>query len=149
MPPASGMGMGCGSPHASSAAKDTRKKPRRASRTEKRYDMRGWSHDPLPRAKGEPAGSSGLGSPWASCSLGVWRATPSQASTRTSRRRPGDAEGGQTAGPTPGDGVPLERWDEEALHRRIGFIFQDFIQYQLTVVENIGAGDVRAFEDEA
>jgi ATP-binding cassette subfamily B protein len=47
------------------------------------------------------------------------------------------------------DGLPLERWDEEALHRRIGVIFQDFVQYQFTVGENVGAGDACAFEDEA
>jgi ATP-binding cassette, subfamily B, bacterial len=33
------------------------------------------------------------------------------------------------------------------LRRRIGVIFQDFVRYQLIVGENIGAGDVRAFED--
>lgn len=47
------------------------------------------------------------------------------------------------------DGLSLESWDQDALHRRIGVIFQDFVQYQLTVGENVGAGDVRAFEDEA
>jgi ATP-binding cassette subfamily B protein len=47
------------------------------------------------------------------------------------------------------DGLPLDEWAEDALHRRIGVIFQDFVQYQLTVGENVGAGDVRAFEDEA
>ncbi|MBX7194850.1 MAG: ABC transporter ATP-binding protein/permease [Sandaracinaceae bacterium] len=47
------------------------------------------------------------------------------------------------------DGLCLEAWDETALHRRIGVIFQDFVQYQLTVGENVGAGDVLAFEDEA
>ena len=33
--------------------------------------------------------------------------------------------------------------------RAIGVIFQDFIRYQLIVGENIGAGDVDAFDDEA
>ena len=33
-------------------------------------------------------------------------------------------------------------WDEAALRRRIGVIFQDFVRYQLIVGENIGAGDV-------
>ncbi|MEZ5500845.1 MAG: ABC transporter ATP-binding protein [Steroidobacteraceae bacterium] len=46
------------------------------------------------------------------------------------------------------DGLDLERWDEQALRRRIGVIFQDFARYQLLVGENIGAGDVEAFEDE-
>src|SRR5271165_4701201 len=46
------------------------------------------------------------------------------------------------------DGVDLQEWDESTLRRRIGVIFQDFARYQMLVGENIGAGDVRAFEDE-
>jgi ATP-binding cassette subfamily B protein len=47
------------------------------------------------------------------------------------------------------DGLDLKEWDETALRQRIGVIFQDFARYQMLVGENIGAGDVRAFEDEA
>jgi ATP-binding cassette, subfamily B, bacterial len=47
------------------------------------------------------------------------------------------------------DGVDLGEWHPAALRRRIGVIFQDFARYQLKVGENIGAGDVRHFEDEA
>jgi ATP-binding cassette subfamily B protein len=47
------------------------------------------------------------------------------------------------------DGLPLAQWDTEALRRRIGVIFQDFIRYQFIVGENIGAGDVIRFDDEA
>jgi ATP-binding cassette subfamily B protein len=47
------------------------------------------------------------------------------------------------------DGLDLDEWDEAALKRRIGVIFQDFARYQMLVGENIGAGDVHAFEDEA
>ncbi len=47
------------------------------------------------------------------------------------------------------DGLDLESWDEGTLRRRIGVIFQDFARYQMLVGENIGAGDVRAFDDEA
>jgi ATP-binding cassette, subfamily B, bacterial len=47
------------------------------------------------------------------------------------------------------DGLDLQSWDETALRQRIGVIFQDFARYQLKVGENIGAGDVRHFEDEA
>jgi ATP-binding cassette, subfamily B, bacterial len=47
------------------------------------------------------------------------------------------------------DGLDLREWDETALRQRIGVIFQDFARYQMLVGENIGAGDVRAFEDEA
>lgn len=47
------------------------------------------------------------------------------------------------------DGLDLQEWDETALRQRIGVIFQDFARYQMMVGENIGAGDVRAFDDEA
>jgi ATP-binding cassette, subfamily B, bacterial len=47
------------------------------------------------------------------------------------------------------DGLDLKDWDETTLRQRIGVIFQDFARYQMLVGENIGAGDVRAFEDEA
>jgi ABC-type multidrug transport system fused ATPase/permease subunit len=47
------------------------------------------------------------------------------------------------------DGLDLGEWQPDALRARIGVIFQDFIRYQLLVGENIGAGDVDAFEDEA
>ncbi len=45
-------------------------------------------------------------------------------------------------------GTPLEDWDPDALRAKIGVIFQDFNRYQLKVGENIGVGDVEAFEDE-
>jgi ATP-binding cassette subfamily B protein len=47
------------------------------------------------------------------------------------------------------DGLDLEDWDETVLRQRIGVIFQDFARYQMLVGENIGAGDARAFDDEA
>jgi ATP-binding cassette subfamily B protein len=40
------------------------------------------------------------------------------------------------------DGRDLADWDEAALRRRIGVIFQDFNQYQLLVRENVGFGSV-------
>ena len=46
------------------------------------------------------------------------------------------------------DGLDLKEWDETTLRQRIGVIFQDFARYQMLVGENIGAGDVRAFDDE-
>lgn len=46
------------------------------------------------------------------------------------------------------DGRDLREWEPHALRARIGVIFQDFIRYQLTVGENIGAGDVEHFDDE-
>jgi ATP-binding cassette subfamily B protein len=45
------------------------------------------------------------------------------------------------------DGRDLREWSRAALHRRIGVIFQDFVRYQLTVGENIGAGDDHAYDD--
>jgi ATP-binding cassette subfamily B protein len=45
------------------------------------------------------------------------------------------------------EGRDLRDWDPTALRTRIGVIFQDFNRYQLTVGENIGAGDVTAFDD--
>nr|WP_276308786.1 ABC transporter ATP-binding protein [Halomonas endophytica] len=46
------------------------------------------------------------------------------------------------------DGSDLRDWDIQTLRRRIGVIFQDFVRYQMKVGENLGAGDVAAFEDE-
>jgi ATP-binding cassette, subfamily B, bacterial len=40
------------------------------------------------------------------------------------------------------DGVDLNDWDIDVLRRRIGVIFQNFVQYQFTVGENVGVGDV-------
>ncbi len=54
-----------------------------------------------------------------------------------------------TAGRITLDGLDLRDWDETALRQRVGVIFQDFTRYQLTTGENIGAGDVRFFEDES
>jgi ATP-binding cassette subfamily B protein len=45
------------------------------------------------------------------------------------------------------DGRDLREWDPDVLRRRVGVIFQDFVRYQLMVGENIGAGDVREFEN--
>ncbi|MCF5703795.1 ABC transporter ATP-binding protein [Pseudomonas syringae] len=46
------------------------------------------------------------------------------------------------------DGSDLQEWQETALRRRIGVIFQDYIRYQFTVGENIGVGDTLAFNDQ-
>jgi len=45
------------------------------------------------------------------------------------------------------DGRNLEEWNIDALQKRIGVIFQDFVRYQFKVGENIGVGDVEEFED--
>jgi ABC-type multidrug transport system fused ATPase/permease subunit len=54
-----------------------------------------------------------------------------------------------TAGRVLVHGLDVRDWDPAALRRVIGVIFQDFNRYQFTVGENIGAGDVAAFGDEA
>ncbi|WP_309743661.1 ABC transporter ATP-binding protein [Chamaesiphon sp. OTE_20_metabat_361] len=45
------------------------------------------------------------------------------------------------------DGVDLQDWDVDVLRRRIGVIFQNFVQYQFTVGENVGVGDIEHLED--
>ena len=47
------------------------------------------------------------------------------------------------------DGLELGQWDPERLRERVGVIFQDFARYQMLVGENVGAGDVEHFADEA
>jgi ATP-binding cassette subfamily B protein len=47
------------------------------------------------------------------------------------------------------DGKDLRDWDEEALRRRIGVIFQDFNQYQLLLRENVGFGSAEHLGDDA
>jgi ATP-binding cassette, subfamily B, bacterial len=45
------------------------------------------------------------------------------------------------------DGVDLNDWQLDALRRRIGVIFQNFVQYQFTAGENVGVGDVEHLTD--
>ncbi|ARS53570.1 ABC transporter ATP-binding protein [Kushneria konosiri] len=46
------------------------------------------------------------------------------------------------------DGSDLRDWQLGALRRRIGVIFQDFVRYQFPVGENLGVGNIDAFNDE-
>jgi ATP-binding cassette subfamily B protein len=46
------------------------------------------------------------------------------------------------------DGLDLADWDQQALRRRIGVIFQDFNQYQLLLRENIAFGSVEHMRDD-
>jgi ATP-binding cassette subfamily B protein len=46
------------------------------------------------------------------------------------------------------DGVNIKEYDIESLHKRIGVIFQDYTQYQLSARENIGLGKVEALYDD-
>ncbi len=45
------------------------------------------------------------------------------------------------------DGRDLQEWDVNVLRQRIGVIFQNFVKYQFTIGENIGAGDVDHLND--
>lgn len=47
------------------------------------------------------------------------------------------------------DGRDLRDWDEDALRKRIGVVFQDFNRYQLPLAENVGVGSVEDLADEA
>jgi ABC-type multidrug transport system fused ATPase/permease subunit len=46
------------------------------------------------------------------------------------------------------DGRDLQEWDVNTLRQRIGVIFQNFVKYQFTIGENIGAGDVDHLTDQ-
>ncbi|CAE7765885.1 spaT, partial [Symbiodinium pilosum] len=46
------------------------------------------------------------------------------------------------------DGLDLTEWSSDALKKRIGAIFQDFIRYELTVGANVGVGDIDAIDEE-
>jgi ATP-binding cassette subfamily B protein len=45
------------------------------------------------------------------------------------------------------DGVDLREFDPAALRARIGAVFQDFMEYDLTAAENIGVGRLAAVDD--
>ena len=42
-----------------------------------------------------------------------------------------------TSGAITYDGEPIDAWDAEALHRQVGFVFQDSVLFNLTLRENI------------
>lgn len=54
-----------------------------------------------------------------------------------------------TAGRVLADGVDVRDVDPAEWHRRIGAVFQDFLRYQSTLVENIGVGWVERIDDAA
>ncbi|WNL38153.1 ABC transporter ATP-binding protein [Halomonas sp. PAMB 3232] len=47
------------------------------------------------------------------------------------------------------DGSDLRDWEAQTLRKRVGVIFQDFVRYQLPVGENLGVGDIDAFDDQS
>ncbi len=46
------------------------------------------------------------------------------------------------------DGIPIEEYDLNDLRRHIGAVFQDFVQYEMTVQENIGFGCLERIDEE-
>ncbi|QYN36991.1 ABC transporter ATP-binding protein/permease [Pseudonocardia sp. DSM 110487] len=47
------------------------------------------------------------------------------------------------------DGVDVREYDPASLRERIGTVFQDFMEYDLTAAENVGLGDVARIDDRA
>lgn len=47
------------------------------------------------------------------------------------------------------DGLDVREWDVSALRRRFALVFQDFVRFKMKAGENIGAGDVQHWLDEA
>ena len=45
------------------------------------------------------------------------------------------------------DGVDIRHFDPDSLRQRLGAVFQDFVQYDLSARENIGLGDIRYVDD--
>jgi ATP-binding cassette subfamily B protein len=45
------------------------------------------------------------------------------------------------------DGVDLREYSQQDLHQAIGVVFQDFVRYDFLAKENIGLGQLDAFED--
>lgn len=54
-----------------------------------------------------------------------------------------------TSGSIRWDGLDVAGLPPDAVRRRIGVLFQDFVRYDLTVADNVGFGDVRRLGDEA
>ena len=46
------------------------------------------------------------------------------------------------------DGCAIDEWEPTALKRKISVIFQDFLRYQFTAGENLGAGNLDKFSDD-
>jgi ATP-binding cassette, subfamily B, bacterial len=53
-----------------------------------------------------------------------------------------------TAGKILIDDLPIEEYDLEDLRRHVGVIFQDFVEYEMTVRENIGFGNLHEMEND-
>jgi ATP-binding cassette subfamily B protein len=52
-----------------------------------------------------------------------------------------------TAGSVTYDGEPLDAYDKEALHRQVGFVFQDSVLFNMTLRENIAFSEAISAED--
>jgi ATP-binding cassette subfamily B protein len=52
-----------------------------------------------------------------------------------------------TSGTVTYDGEPLDAYDKEALHRQVGFVFQDSVLFNMTLRENIAFSEAISKED--
>ncbi|MGH9646910.1 MAG: ABC transporter ATP-binding protein [Bryobacteraceae bacterium] len=52
-----------------------------------------------------------------------------------------------TSGSVAYDGEPLDAYDKEALHRQVGFVFQDSVLFNMTLRENIAFSEAISAED--
>ena len=52
-----------------------------------------------------------------------------------------------TSGTVTYDGEPLDAYDKEALHRQVGFVFQDSVLFNMTLRENIAFSEAISGED--
>ena len=52
-----------------------------------------------------------------------------------------------TSGTVTYDGEPLDAYDKEALHRQVGFVFQDSVLFNMTLRENIAFSEAISEED--
>ncbi|MNO44614.1 putative multidrug resistance ABC transporter ATP-binding/permease protein YheI [compost metagenome] len=46
------------------------------------------------------------------------------------------------------DGVPIQRFDKESIFNKSSVIFQDYIQYQTTVRDNIAVGNIEQYQND-
>jgi ATP-binding cassette subfamily B protein len=47
------------------------------------------------------------------------------------------------------EGLDVREWDVGALRRRFAMVFQDYVRFKMTARENIAAGDIEHWDDEA
>lgn len=45
------------------------------------------------------------------------------------------------------DEVPINQFDRNSIYKKVSVVFQDYIQYQTTIKDNIGIGDITHYQD--